>query len=102
MRARTSTRREIVAGTRIHAKKRARSRYGVNLNHAAYSQICSMIQERQSLSTVKMGGRLLCLLEYQGQELVAIYSIRRREIITFLPPDCEERPLLEAARKEVR
>ena len=42
--------------------------------------------------------RTLYLLNWRGQEIMLIYSTKRREIITFLPPDDPKRAVLEAVR----
>jgi hypothetical protein len=88
----------------IHARHRAKERYGVDLNKDARRQIVSQIQEsleninvtRSTMSTVtpssatflaKQSNRVTeWEVPYEGQDLHVLYDGKRKTLITCLPP----------------
>lgn len=76
---------------RCHAKIRAAEHYGISLNNQDLANIIGMIRNRKANRSIRVStSKAIKVITYQGKALVALYSNRHHEIITFLPPDCRE------------
>jgi hypothetical protein len=71
-----------------HAKVRAAERYGEALTRQDLKNIVGMIQNQKSrlVRRVSTSKRIHAVV-YNGVEMLALYSARHQEIITFLPPE---------------
>ncbi len=71
---------------RIHAKRRAEERYGVTLNKHDYKEISkSIMRGEQAVLKRQSLARTIYLIDYQGQQLKAVYDKKRHQVVTFLP-----------------
>lgn len=71
---------------RLHARRRARERYGLNLSNKDITQIVRSIRSGGSISTTKQTNtRTLHVIIYDGQEMRVIYDNKRHNVCTFLP-----------------
>ena len=76
---------------RIHAKKRALQRYGVQLTTAQIFDLIDQIKSRDAILVAKQTLRVKVYLVTHGDRyMVAVYDRKRKEIITFLPHDSVE------------
>jgi hypothetical protein len=86
--------------TNVHAAMRAASRYNLNLSESDRQKMVRDILEDRLKARRKLTcSRSLCLLNWQGQDILLIYSSTRKTIITFLPPDDPKRAWLEEVVK---
>jgi hypothetical protein len=71
----------------IHAKKRAKERYGIKLNHRVRTNIISSIQNGKSLWVKKLTNRITehTLITEDGTKIRVLYDKYRHNIVTFLP-----------------
>lgn len=73
---------------RIHAKRRAYERYGLQLNKASYQDIVKLIQIGQTVCVERQSSRIsVHELVYQGAKMRVVYDKTRKTIATFLPGD---------------
>lgn len=73
---------------RDHAKRRADERYQVRLTNQDLKNIAGMIRNRkaETVRRISNSKRLHCVV-YRETALLALYSCRHHEVITFLPPE---------------
>jgi hypothetical protein len=76
-----------VVGLRIHARRRARQRYGLCLVRKDLDQIVGRIQRREHAWHIKdqSNRKSHWLVRYDGQLLPVVYDRRRHAIVTVLP-----------------
>ena len=87
-----------------HAKRRARERYGLELNRFDRKEIVGIIQVGMSeLECRTSNAYKVHLVKYKDRLLRVVYDSRRKTICTFLPPkegDASERdPTVPALRE---
>jgi hypothetical protein len=72
---------------RVHAKRRAKTRYGLTINKFRRRQIVCLIQGEKG-RFLKRHSRRVSEWEivFEGKKLRLLYDRNRKEIITFLPP----------------
>lgn len=71
---------------RIHAKRRAKSRYGLNLNRIDIQAIVKLIQSDGHISSKKLTNtRSEKILLYKDLFLRCVYCKTTKTIVTFLP-----------------
>lgn len=69
-----------------HAQKRARERYGIELNHNRYSQIIYDIQNDNAKFIRRQSHRVsIFSIEIEGKECVVVYDRLRKTLASFLP-----------------
>ena len=79
-------------GQRSHAKQRAKSRFGIDLNQHQYQELIEKIQAGRVESSKRLSLRVTeHIIEYQGKEMKVLYDKQRKTIITFLPVDAPTR-----------
>lgn len=72
---------------RVHAKRRAQSRYGLTINKFRRRQIICLVQGRKGVFLKEHSKRVSeWKIVFEGKELRLLYDRNRKEIITFLPP----------------
>jgi predicted HTH domain antitoxin len=78
--------KDKVVKERVHAKRRAKERYGIELNASSYEEINNIIRtgnakllKKQSLT------RKLYEVRYRGILLKVAYDKARGQVVTFLP-----------------
>ena len=71
----------------IHAKTRAKQRYGKSLNRQSYYELIARIKHNQSRCVRKISNSR-SVHEVDG--MFVVYSKRAGKIVTFLPADCWE------------
>jgi len=72
---------------RVHAKRRAKVRYGLTINKFKRRQIIYLIQGGKSKLLKKHSQRVSeWETVFEGKKLRLLYDKKRKEIITFLPP----------------
>ena len=87
-------------GLRVHSKRQAYRRYGILLNSDDLRRLVESIQSQEALFIVRKTHRVSCWkVTYCGCGLVVLYDRGRKEIITFLPPDCREIRAFEARKQ---
>ncbi len=75
----------------VHAKQRAKERYGINLNKQARHEIVQMIQTNQAEFVGKeSNSRTLWRVQYQDQSLNVVYDKARSTMCTVLPKEAAE------------
>lgn len=75
---------------RIHAKRRARERYGICLVRRDLDKMVASIQSRNGAAEIvrKVNNRISTwLVTYKGIDLPAVYDCHRHNIVTFLPKE---------------
>lgn len=73
-------------GQRIHAKSRARERYGITLNRKQLIEVVQLIQNRKGIFVERQSNRVTrWLVSYQNETLHVVYDSQRHNIATFLP-----------------
>jgi hypothetical protein len=71
---------------RVHAKKRAKERYGLDLNRTQLQEIIGKCRNGSAKLLRHHSLRVReFLVAWQGLELRVLYDKLRKEIITFLP-----------------
>lgn len=71
---------------RIHAKKRAKERFNLDLTSKLRRLIVNKIQNREStLIEIKSNTRTLHKVKVKGEDYIVVYDKKRQEIVTFLP-----------------
>ena len=72
---------------RIHAKKRAKERFGIDLNRHEYAKLVEDINTRRAALVGKISKRIEVYVIYfkNGSKAHAIYDRTRKTIATFLP-----------------
>jgi len=71
---------------RIHATRRAKQRYGLELDKSDIDKIINLIQNRGAVETKKLtNARTLHVIQYKEQELKVIYDKKRHNVCTFMP-----------------
>jgi len=72
---------------RVHAKRRAKVRYGLTINKFRRRQIICLIQGEKGKLLKKHSHRVSeWEIVFEGKKLRLLYDKNRKEIITFLPP----------------
>jgi hypothetical protein len=87
---------------RIHARNRAKERYGISYNRHDRRNIIDMIEKNDiEVIFVKKESKRVSVyyVRYKDQDLKIVYDRNRMEIVTFLTPDANERQ--ECAIKKV-
>lgn len=73
---------------RRHARRRARERYGISLDHNNLDHIKQIIASGGSILIERQGKhKSLLQVIYHGVNVYPVYNRQRNEIITFLPED---------------
>lgn len=83
-----SRRRKITKSTaqRLHAKRRAKQRYGLELKREDLAAIARQIQSGHSTCVAKQSVRVtIHRLEWQGTYFEVVYDRERKNVVTFLP-----------------
>lgn len=71
-----------------HAKRRANTRYGLDLTNNDLQEIVRLIKQQKAKFIERQSLRVTHWeVEYKGETLRAVYDKRRSQIVTFLPPD---------------
>jgi hypothetical protein len=76
-----------------HAQRRAKERYGIELNKDRYMQLCTQVKDGKGQYLGKQSLRLsvwrIDAQDDSGKAVrpVVIYDKQRHRIVTFLPPD---------------
>jgi len=71
-----------------HAKKRAKERYGIDLNKYARREITASIQSNQAEFVHKTShNRSLWRVSHEGETLNVVYDKQRKTFCTVLPKD---------------
>lgn len=69
---------------RIHAKRRASERYGLDLNKEKYDQLCEFARSATVLE--RQSNRLTVRrIMMDGSPIRVVYDASRHQIVTFLP-----------------
>jgi hypothetical protein len=71
----------------LHARARARERYGLSLTWEDVDRIVKCIQQRQSVALVSRTCKRITVWDvlYEGRTVRVVYDRRERNLITFLP-----------------
>ena len=70
---------------KIHAKKRAQERFGVNLTSEEYEALCKTIKNNGAHLIKKLSNtRSIFNLCHKGKDLFAVYNKTTGRIVTFL------------------
>lgn len=91
------TKKQVKMGQRKHAKRRARERYGVNLNRIDIIRIIETISsEGQDAVFLLRGSRTRThwAVKYNSNVFICVYDSGKRNIATFLPKSTFERKYL--------
>ncbi|MFA5152736.1 MAG: hypothetical protein WC554_09270 [Clostridia bacterium] len=71
---------------RLHARRRARERYDLELTNADITRIVGAIRHGESVSTKKLTNtRTLHVVNFNEQMMRVIYDNKRHNVCTFLP-----------------
>jgi len=71
---------------RLHARRRARERYDLELTNADITRIVGAIRHGESVSTKKLTNtRTLHVVKFNEQLMRVIYDNKRHNVCTFLP-----------------
>lgn len=71
---------------KIHAKRRAKERYDLELNRHSLKDLVKLVQSCTGIFIRKKSNRVSnWLINYQGKDLLVSYDKIRKTIITFLP-----------------
>ena len=72
---------------RFHAKRRARERFGLELNRQDLREIAGQIQNGKDARLLGQESLRLShwMVSYQGTEMHAVYDKKRHQVVTFLP-----------------
>lgn len=71
---------------RIHAKSRAKERYGIDFTAQKRNEIIKMIKHDHVVSRKKQTNRTsIITIRYGDQLIKLVYDKSRKEIVTFLP-----------------
>ena len=71
---------------RIHAKKRAAERFGIELEDSAINRIITDIQSNRTEFLCKESNRIsVHLIDLAGKLVRCVYDKERKEIVTFMP-----------------
>jgi hypothetical protein len=74
-----------------HAKARAYQRYNLEINGEARREILKKIQNNETKGIKHYSNRkILHMVNYNSQIIFVIYSKKHKQILTFLPRDCDE------------
>lgn len=73
---------------RVHAKRRALQRYGLNLTKTVRNQFKSKIQNNQGTFLYRRSRRIsIWEIDYENNKYKVVYDTLRGEIVTFLPQE---------------
>lgn len=73
---------------KAHAKRRARQRYGIDLNDQVHQELVNMIQKQEAQLVDKQSNRVTVWdMTYKGDEMRVVYDTLRHLIVTFLYKD---------------
>ncbi len=87
------------AAQRVHARRRAEERYGVELTGHARKMINSQIQDGKAKFLFRQSGRVThWMVNFEGKDMFAVYDKKNNQVVTFLP--MEEKGNLDAIRCE--
>jgi hypothetical protein len=76
---------------RIHAKRRALERYGLNFTKAIRNQIKGKIQSNGGTFLYRRSRRVTVWeVDHENKKFKVVYDTLRGEIVTFLPQEQEE------------
>jgi hypothetical protein len=77
---------------RLHAKRRAAERVGVNLNHALHTELVQAIQGGQATFIRRQSHRVshFDVVLPTGQTARVVYDRHRKALITVLPPEARD------------
>ena len=87
-----------------HAKKRAKERFGIQLNKEMRKKIINLIQTGDpACKCLNKVSRIRSefQLTFEGKEYRVIYDRKRHGLVTFLPPLNEEQKKEQEKEKEV-
>lgn len=71
---------------RIHAKRRALERFGLELNRQDLRSIVDIIQKQQARFIERQSLRVtIWEVMYSGQLMRAVYDSKRKAVVSFLP-----------------
>ena len=74
-----------------HARARARQRYNLEINSDARKEILKKIQNNETKGIKHYSNtKILHMVNYNNQIVFVIYSKKHKQILTFLPRDCDE------------
>lgn len=70
---------------KLHAKKRAKQRYKIDLSHEEYEALCRQIRDGESIFVKKQSNtRTIHDVTYKNKVMRAVYDKLRKCIVTFL------------------
>lgn len=86
-----SSRDTRAAAMRAHARDRALERYGLSYNRSLLDDIRRAIRSGHNQVIQRVSLRVsLRMVTVRGQRLPIVWDSKRREVVTFLPPDARE------------
>lgn len=81
---------------RIHATKRAKERFDLDLNSKDYDQLVNMIQKGKAKFLRKQSNRVsLFNVNFKEQDMDIVYDKNRKTVVTFLYPNTPYDPSTE-------
>ena len=84
---------------RQHSKRRAAQRYDIELTNKDLIKIVALIRNGKAAASRRITcSKSVVLVQYNGDDLVLLYSKRHKEILTFFPPDGGDARRLESAK----
>jgi len=84
---------------RQHSKRRAAQRYDIELTNKDLIKIVELIRNgKAAVSRRVTCSKSVVLVQYNGDNLVLLYSKRHKEILTFFPPDGGDARRLESIK----
>lgn len=79
---------EKIKAMRLHANRRARERYGIDLTDEVYKEIITNIKTKRGVPGKKITCRVWQVrTHYKGRRLYVVYDRKREALITFLKPE---------------
>lgn len=75
----------------LHAKKRAKERYGIDLDKKIHKAIVDMIQAGEAIFLGRQtNSRTMWIVDIKGIQMRVLYDNNQHNLVTVLPPIIED------------